>query len=72
MSSAHSPPSLPVNISSYPVMVGLWLGCQMNRNDWNVRSERPEVKIVGRNDVLDPEQVGVDGVVVNICWCPLQ
>ena len=64
--------SLPVNISSNLLMVAFRLRSQMNGDDWNVCSEGPEVETVGRDDVLGTQQVGVDGVVVNICWCPLQ
>ena len=64
--------SLPVNISSNLLMVAFRLRSQMNGDDWNVCSEGPEVETVGRDDVGETKEVGIDGVVVDRGWRPLQ
>ena len=54
------------------MMIGIRLRSQVNGNYWNVCSEGPEVETVGRDDIRSTEEVGVDGVVVDSGWRPLQ
>ena len=47
------------------VVVCVLLGGEVHGQDGDVRGEGPEVQTVHRHHVEDPQQIGVDGVVVD-------
>ena len=53
-------------------MIGVSFGGEVGGDDRNVGGEGPQVETADRDHVLQPEQLGVDGVVVEGGGRPFQ
>ena len=53
-------------------MIGVSFGGEVGGDDRNVGGEGPQVETADRDHVLEPEQLGVDGVVVEGGGRPFQ